>query len=293
MIYLNYKMNSRLTHFDKMIHWGDEVKNFYVLTDAVNFIEDNICEEISGQMIADYCCVSLSSLQKLFRLAMQKSIKEYIGKRRISLAAEDILKTDMSFTEIAYKYQFSSPEVFCRAFRKVWNDSPSSYKEHWKFSGIFPKIDYHYEEGADQEMARKKVDIIDAYETFKSMKGTYVICFDIVNLMPINDISTEAGDLAIIEAAKRIDEARDDNMLMFRIGGDEFALVSGLTDLQETGKLAEKVLCRNGKEIVYKNQSIALALRAGFTKIPEESLRYSEFFTNMHQSIEESRNKDI
>ncbi|MBC7958415.1 MAG: helix-turn-helix domain-containing protein [Vallitaleaceae bacterium] len=269
------------------------MKNFYILTDAVNFIEENICEEINCQMIADYCCVSLSSLQKLFRLAMQKSIKEYIRKRRISLAAEDILKTNMSFIEIAYRYQFSSPEVFCRAFRKVWNDSPSSYKNHWRFSGIFPKIDYHYEEGADQEMARKKVDITDAYETFKSMQGTYVICFDIVNLTPINNISREAGDLAIIEAAKRIDEAREDNMLMFRIGGDEFALVSDTTDLQETEKLAEKILCRNGEKIVYENQRIALSLRAGFTKIPQKSLRYSEFFTNMHQSIEESRNKVI
>ena len=34
----------------------------------------------------------------------------------------------------------------------------------------------------DQEVARKKVDIADAYDVFKSMKGTYVICFDIVNL---------------------------------------------------------------------------------------------------------------
>jgi AraC family transcriptional regulator len=228
-------VNSRLTHFDKLFIGGGEVRNFYLLTEAVNYIEDNICEEISCQMIADCCGVSLSSLQKLFRLAMHKSIKEYIRKRRISLAAEDVLKTDMCFIEIAYKYQFSSPEVFCRAFRKVWNESPSSYKEHWRFSGIFPKIDYHYEEGADQEMAR------------------------------------------------------EDNMLMFRIGGDEFALVSGLSDLQEAGKLAEKVLCRNGEKIVYKNQSIKLALRAGFTKVPEETLRYSEFFTNMHQSIEESK----
>ena len=72
-----------------------------------------------------------------------------------------------------------------------------------------------------------------------------------------------------------------------------FALISSLTDLQETEKLAEKVLCRNNEKIVYKSQSIALALRAGFTKIPEKSFRYSEFFTNMHQSIEESRSKVI
>lgn len=268
------------------------MKNFYILTDAINYIEVNICEKITCKKVADYCYVSLSSLQKLFRLALHKSIKEYISKRRMSLAAEDLLNTEMTILEIAYKYQFNSPEVFSRAFKKVWNDSPSTYRKKWRFSGIFPKIDYRYEKGGDEVMARKKVDIADAYETFKSMKGTYVICFDIVGLLEINNISRDAGDLVIVEAAKRIDELMGDEMLMFRIGGDEFALVSGLTDLKEAEKLAEKVLSRNGETIEYKNQNIPVSLRTGFTKIPENSLRYSEFFVNMHQTIEESRKNE-
>ena len=116
--------------------------------------------------------------------------------------------------------------------------------------------------------------------------------FDIVGMMKINDISREAGDLVIVEAAKRIDEKRSDEMLMFRIGGDEFALVTGLTSLEETEKLANEVLEKNGMTVTYKDKQIPLSLRAGFTKIPEKSLRYSEFFTNLHQSIEESRNKN-
>lgn len=265
------------------------MRNFFVLADAINYIEDNICNQITPQMIADYCYVSLSSLQKLFRLALHRSIKEYVDKRRISLAADDILKTDLSVTEIAYKYQFNSPEVFCRAFKKVWNVSPMAYKKQWKFSGIFPKINYQYVEGEDQKMAGKKVDIADAYDVFKSMKGTYVICFDIADLTYINSISSAAGDLAIIETAKRIDEAREDDMLMFRIGGDEFALVTGLENLHDVELLAEKVLRKNGEVIEYNGQKLPLSLWAGYEKIPEKSLRYSEFFSSMHKTIEESK----
>lgn len=265
------------------------MRNFFVLADAINFIEDNICNQLTPQMIADYCYVSLSSLQKLFRFALHRSIKEYIGKRRMSLAAHDILSTEMTVTDIAYKYQFSSPEVFCRAFKKVWNVSPSAYKKQWKFSGIFPKIQYQYVEGEDMDMARKKVDIADAYDVFKSMKGTYVICFDIVNLTYINCISRAAGDLAIVESARRIDEARDDDMLMFRIGADEFALVTGLENLHEAEKIAEKVLCLNGNEIELNGRKIPLSLRAAYTKIPHETLRYSDFFSSMHKAIEECK----
>ena len=36
-----------------------------------------------------------------------------------------------------------------------------------------------------------------------------MICFDIVGLMPINDISREAGDLAILESLKRIEHNKE------------------------------------------------------------------------------------
>lgn len=265
------------------------MKNFFILTDAVNYIEDHICEDISCQMVADFCFVSLSSLQKLFRYALHKSLKDYITRRRICCAADDILKTELSFTDITYKYCFHSPEVFSRTFHKVWNESPSSFKKHWKFSGIYPKLDYNYEEGEDLEMARKKVDISEAYEVFKELKGTYVLCFDIFGLVPINNISFAAGDLAIIETARRIDEVRGDNTLMFRIGGDEFALVTGSKEEEEVHEIARKVQSKNGQTFRYENQDIPLSLWLGLTKIPETNLRYSDFFMNMHQAIHHSK----
>ena len=68
-------------------------------------------------------------------------------------------------------------------------------------------------------MAAKRIDISEAYDEICRMKGTYVICFDIVGLMPINDISREAGDLAILESLKRIEQVCTENMLQLRIGG--------------------------------------------------------------------------
>lgn len=268
------------------------MKNFYILTDALEYIEENICEDIDSQMIADSCHVSLSSLQKLFRIALRKSIKEYINKRRMCLAAKDILHTDMKFIDIAYKYQFSSPESFTRAFCKVWNETPSSYEKHWKFSGIFPKINYEYKEGADEIMAYKNVDISEAYDVFRELKGSYVICFDMIGLEKINDLSRDAGDLAIIEMCKRIDEVSTKNMLQLRIGGDEFALITGFYDLEQAKNLAAKILVHNEEPILWKKQEIPVAIRADYTKIPEKNLRYSEFFTDMHNTIEKCKSHE-
>lgn len=269
------------------------MKNFFVLTDAVNYIEEHLCQEFTPLMVAQHCHVSLSSLQKLFRYAMHKSLKEYIVKRRICCAARELLDTEQSITEIAYRYQFGSPEVFTRAFRKVWNEPPSSFQKHWRFSGIFPKIDYHYSKGEDFDMARKTVDLSEAYEVFRQLQGSYVLCFDIARMDNINKkISHEAGDLAIVETARRIDEAREDDMPMFRLGGDEFALITGLYDAEKANALGQRITAHNGATFVYQDQTIPLSLHFSMTTVPTGSFKCSDFFLSMQHSIEDGKTKE-
>ena len=266
------------------------MKNFIILTESINFIELNLCEPITRQDIASHCHVSLSMLEKLFRYALGLSIKNYISRRRITQAARDISRFKLNITEAAMKYQFNSVEVFSRAFKRVWTVNPSEFaKDKRKFTGIFPGINLHeYEEGEDLLVARKKVDISEAYDFLRGMGGSYVLCFDLRHLMQINDISHKAGDLAIIEAVARIEGAAADDMIVLRVGGDEFALLTGLYDHEEAQKLAEQVLQKNGEPIVFEDKEFAVSLWCGVTKIPE-NLRYSEFFTDMHRAIEKSK----
>lgn len=259
-----------------------------ILTESINYIESNLCEPLERGDIAGHCYVSLSTLEKLFRYALHMSIKTYISKRRMTQAAKDIVHTDMSVTDIAMKYQYNSAEVFARAFRRVWNVLPSEFGGKWRFTGIFPRINYEYKEGDDLYMARKRVDMSEAYDYLRERKGSYVLCFDIQHLTAFNNVSHKAGDLAILEEAARIDKAASDDMLVMRIGGDEFALISGLYDMDEAKALSDKVLAENGKPIVCDSAEYPLSLWCGITTIPE-SLRYSEFFTDMHRAIKDSK----
>lgn len=267
------------------------MKNFMILTESINFIEANLCEPITREEIAEHSHASLSSLEKLYRYALHISIKEYVTKRRITQAAKDIVSNKGNMLEIAMRYQYNSPEVFTRAFRNVWNVNPSEYKKNWRFTGIFPKINYSYEEGEEAYMARKKVDISDAYEYFKQLSGSYVLCFDAIHFSAVNEISHKAGDIALVEFAARLDRAASDDMLVVRIGGDEFAIVTGKYTEAEASEIGDKVVAENGKSIVYEGKEIPLSLRYGMTQIPK-SPRYSEFFGEMHKAIEESRLKE-
>lgn len=266
------------------------MKNFYILADALNYIEANLCNPISQEDIANVCFSSLSGLQKLFRYAFNYSLKEYISKRRLTSAAKDLINTEMTITEIAMKYQYNSPEVFTRAFSKLWDMPPSIFKTRWKFAGIFPKLMLDYQGGII--MSRKKFDISELYDVLKTKKNTYVLCFDIVGLMAINDISHEAGDKTILECLKRIDENAPADMILFRIGGDEFALVTGSTDFNEVEELAKKVIKLNGKTIQCNGQDIAVSMRVGGTKFMDSCLLYNELFANLHDAIINARNSE-
>lgn len=256
---------------------------------ALSYIDDNLCSDIKQEDIAAACYCSLSGLQKLFTYVLHFSVKEYIEKRRISCAARDITDGGKSITETCFKYRYNSPEVFSRAFQRVWSDTPSVFKHKWKFTGLFPKIVDFYSLDGKEENMRRRVDISEFYDVLKSMKDTWVICFDVVGLMPINQISHELGDRAILEAAARIDKIADESMLLFRIGGDEFALVTGLEDKGEVTALADKILAMNGESITHKDNSVPLSVRAGATKLEAGNLRYHELYTKLQKINDEMR----
>ena len=77
--------------------------------------------------------------------------------------------------------------------------------------------------------------------------------------------------------------------MTLRIGGDEFALITGCRDIEKAKQTADKITSLNDIPIIFEGKALPLFLWAGITTVPETSLRYSEFFTDLHNTIE--RNK--
>lgn len=259
------------------------MRNFCVLTDAISFIEANLEGPLAQEAIAAHCYCSLSSLQKLFRYAVHLSVKDYIERRRLTQAAHTLLDTEGRVTDVALRYQYQSPEVFARAFRRLWGTTPSEFRRTWRFAGLFPKVEGLYERG-DGIMSRR-VDISQLYDALREAADTYVLCFDIQGLMPINEIGRGAGDLAIRTCLKRLDDAATDDMLLFRVGGDEFALVTRLHGAEEARALGAKVLADNGRPIVYEGREIPLSMYAVGMKMRGGNLRYAELFDALQDAM--------
>lgn len=265
------------------------MKNFRTFVSALEYIEQNLCSPITQEDIASACFCSLSSLQKLWRYCTHSSLKEYISKRRLTKCAEEIARSKFSITEIALKYQYNSPEVFTRAFTKLWGVPPSKFKSEWRFTGIYPKLDPEITFNGGNYMG-KRVNISELYDELKSKAGTYVLCLDIVGLLPINEnIGRNAGDKVILEAFRRIDKAAGDDMTAFRIGGDEFVIVTGYTDKSKVLELANSILSQNGNAISCDGKDIPVSLHAGATVYTDKHFRYSDLYAKIMDTIRSSQ----
>lgn len=253
------------------------------LTDALEYIEANLSGEISQEDCARAACCSLSGLQKMFRYIFHRSVGDYITRRRLTRAAQELQRGELSVLEIGIRYGYGSAEAFTRAFSRLWGMTPTAYRREWSFSGICPKLDFPREFMYKGELIMtNKFDISELYDYIKEKKGTYILSFDTSRLMDVNSThGREAGDKVILECLRRINAECAEGMVMFRIGGDEFVLVTGLSDKAEVERLAGNIFAKNGDTIEHNGVKIPVSLRAGAVLLNDKTPRYQELFARL------------
>ncbi len=253
------------------------------LTAALEYIERNLTADFSQEDCAKTACCSLSGLQKLFRSVFRRSVGDYVTRRRLTAAARELQQSERTALDIALEYGWGSAEAFTRAFSRVWGVTPSEYRKSWRFSGLCPRLDFprHFMREGELIMT-SKYDISELYDYIKSRQGTYALSFDTSHLMEINDtLGREAGDKVILECLRRIDRECADGMMMFRIGGDEFVMMTGLSDRAQVKSLAGRILAHNGECVSYSGTDIPVSMRAGAVMLKSGKLSYSELFTEL------------
>lgn len=96
---------------------------------AIAYIEDNLTEEITVKDVAEKAYVSEFHFQRIFNVLCGFTVSEYIRKRRLALAAQELSNGDVKVIDVAVKYGYDSPDSFTRAFTKFHGVIPSAAKE--------------------------------------------------------------------------------------------------------------------------------------------------------------------
>lgn len=95
---------------------------------VIDYIEENLTEELSYNAVATMMAVSEADLQRSFKMITGFTISEYIRYRRLTKAAIDLKTSGSKVLDIALTYGYQTAESFSKAFKQYHGCTPIEIK---------------------------------------------------------------------------------------------------------------------------------------------------------------------
>lgn len=99
----------------------------------IDYIEEHIKEDISGIQLAQIAGYSPFHFYKLFQKTVGYSVMDYVLKRKLQYALNDIGKGE-KIIKIAMEYGFETHAGFTKAFKRCFGSPPQTYRMHCPLS---------------------------------------------------------------------------------------------------------------------------------------------------------------
>lgn len=143
------------------------------LNAAIAYIEENLCAGFDLDEAARRACVSADSFIRFFSYMTGMTLTEYIRRRRLTLAARDLLHSDDRIIEIAMNYGYDSAAAFSRAFAKQHGITPSVYRKNGGSLRVYPPASFHITIKGAREMDFRIIELSDTevYGVSKQFDG--------------------------------------------------------------------------------------------------------------------------
>lgn len=141
-----------------------------VISRAIDYIENNLTNDITIEDISNYSYISSFYFQKGFSIICGYGLSEYIRNRKLSCAGYEVLNTDNKIIDIALKYGYDSPDSFTKAFTRFHGSTPTEVRRGGKIKEFAPlKINLSLKGGYTMEYK------IEEKESFKvvGLKGNF------------------------------------------------------------------------------------------------------------------------
>lgn len=152
---------------------------------AVTYIEDHLTSEISPKKAAQIACITEDSFKRFFSYITGMSLKEYIRKRRLTLAAFELRDSKIKVIDAAVKYGWDNADAFAKSFKKQHGITPrEAYASQHSFN-IYPPASFHLIIKGAVKMNFRIVEIpeIAVYGISRKAEGTTEENFNMRNIM--------------------------------------------------------------------------------------------------------------
>lgn len=149
------------------------------MNEALSYIEKNLTSDIDLKEVAKVSLCSEYHFQRMFSFLAGVTLTEYIRRRRLTLAAFEIINSNIRVIDIAIKYGYSSPDSFTRAFQSLHGLTPSEARSNSQLLKAYTRMTFQLSIKGGNEMNYR----IEEKETFSivGIKKRVPIIFNGVN----------------------------------------------------------------------------------------------------------------
>ncbi|MBU3144097.1 helix-turn-helix domain-containing protein [Clostridium sp. CF012] len=140
---------------------------FNELQKTLDYIEEHIKDDITLEQLSALCFYSTHHYHRVFQSVIGIPVADYIKKRKLSVAAGEIVGTDKKIIDIALDYGFNCHETFSRAFKRIFDITPNDYRklnthaiptDFWKVSFASSDLQKRYMQAVETLCERLKMD---------------------------------------------------------------------------------------------------------------------------------------
>lgn len=109
---------------------------------ALDYIEEHLAEKTNYTQIASAALTSAYHFPRMFVAITDLSLSEYIRRRRLSMAAQDLAGGEQVI-DVAVKYGYESADAFARAFYRQHRMLPTQARMDGAQFTHYPKLSFH------------------------------------------------------------------------------------------------------------------------------------------------------
>lgn len=112
------------------------------LNQALAYIEETLTGEIDFKHVERLALCSEYHFRRMFSFLAGVTLSEYIRRRRLTLAAGELLHSSARIIDIALKYGYSSSDAFTRAFTHWHGLTPTQARQTGQRLKAFPQMTF-------------------------------------------------------------------------------------------------------------------------------------------------------
>lgn len=126
---LRNKCLTMISEYIELFNGNTLKTNNNTVNEAINFMKDNLHEDLSLGTVAQNIHISKSYLSSLLAKHTKSSFPELMTDMRINNAKYLLKNTNISILDISYKCGYNSQSYFCSTFKKITGYTPTDYRE--------------------------------------------------------------------------------------------------------------------------------------------------------------------